>query len=59
MTVTSDMSGLETEITVVGDPLHWPCNTPLSAKIGTNFADKSGRSVDIVRSQTEATELVN
>jgi hypothetical protein len=22
------------------DPPHWPCDTPLSAKFGTNFADK-------------------
>jgi hypothetical protein len=28
-----------TKITVVGDPPHWPCDTPLSAKVGTNFAD--------------------
>jgi hypothetical protein len=25
--------------TAVGDPPHWPCDTPLSAKVGTNFAD--------------------
>jgi hypothetical protein len=30
----------KTEITAVGDPPHWPCDTPLSAKVGTNFADK-------------------
>jgi hypothetical protein len=29
-----------TDITAVGDPPHWPCDTPLSAKGGTNFADK-------------------
>jgi hypothetical protein len=33
-------SGLETEITTVGDPLRWLCETPLSAKVGTNFAGK-------------------
>jgi hypothetical protein len=33
-------SGLETEITAVGDPLRWPRDTPLSTKIGTNFADR-------------------
>jgi hypothetical protein len=22
------------------DPPHWPCDTPLSAKVGTNFAEK-------------------
>jgi hypothetical protein len=30
----------KTEITAVRDPPHWPCNTPLSAKVGSNFADK-------------------
>jgi hypothetical protein len=29
---------------------------PLSANVATNFADKRGRSVGIVRSRTEATE---
>jgi hypothetical protein len=29
---------------------------PLSAKVGTNFAESGGRSVDIVRSRTQATE---
>jgi hypothetical protein len=24
----------------VGDPPHWPCDTPLSAKVGSKFADK-------------------
>jgi hypothetical protein len=28
------------EITAVGDPRHWLCNTLLSAKVGTIFADK-------------------
>jgi hypothetical protein len=23
-----------------GDPPHWPCDTPLFAKVGTNFVDK-------------------
>jgi hypothetical protein len=31
---------LKTEFTAVGDPLHWPCDAPPSAKVGTNFADK-------------------
>jgi hypothetical protein len=30
----------KTEITALGDPPHWPCYTPLSAKIGSNFANK-------------------
>jgi hypothetical protein len=36
----SGSSSLETEITAVRDPPHWLCNTPLSTKVGTNFADK-------------------
>jgi hypothetical protein len=32
--------GLETEIAAVGDPPHWPYDTPLFSKAGTNFADK-------------------
>jgi hypothetical protein len=28
------------EITAVGDPPHRPFDTPLSAKVGTNFANK-------------------
>jgi hypothetical protein len=31
---------IETEITAVGDSPHCPCDTPLSAKVGTNFVDK-------------------
>jgi hypothetical protein len=46
-------SGLKTEITAVGDPPHWPCDTPQPAKVG------GGRSVGIVRSRTKATELVS
>jgi hypothetical protein len=30
--------GLKTEITAIGDPPHSPCDTPLSAKVGINFA---------------------
>jgi hypothetical protein len=30
----------KTEIMVVGDPPHWPCDTPLSVKVDTNFEDK-------------------
>jgi hypothetical protein len=32
--------GLETEITAVGDPPRRVRDTPLSAKVGTNFTDK-------------------
>jgi hypothetical protein len=35
-------SGLESEITVVGDPSRWLCDTSLSSKVGINFADKRG-----------------
>jgi hypothetical protein len=50
-------SGLETEITSVGDPPRWLRDTPLSAKVGTSFAD-SCRLVGIVRLRTQATELI-
>jgi len=30
----------KTEINGFGDPLRWPRDTPLSAKVGTNFADR-------------------
>jgi hypothetical protein len=33
-------SGLETEITAVGDPPLWLCDTPLSANVCSNFAGK-------------------
>jgi hypothetical protein len=36
----SSGSGLETENTAVGDPLHRLRDTPPSAKVGTNFAVK-------------------
>jgi hypothetical protein len=35
-----------------------PLITRLSAKVGTNFSDNSGRSVGVVRSRTQATEFV-
>jgi hypothetical protein len=38
----------ETEITAVGDPLRCLRDTPLSAKVGANFADKR-QSLGIVR----------
>jgi hypothetical protein len=34
------LNGLETEITAVGDPPRWLRDTPLSGKVGINFADK-------------------
>ena len=45
------------EINGRGDPLRWPRDTLLSAKVGTNFADGGGRSVGIVRSRTKTTEF--
>jgi hypothetical protein len=39
-----------------GDPLRWPRDNPLSAKVGTTPTG-GGRSVGIVRSQTKATEI--
>jgi len=30
----------KTEINGRGEPLRWPRDTPLSAKVGTNFADR-------------------
>jgi hypothetical protein len=38
-------SGLEIEITAVGDPPRWLRGIPVSAKVDTNFADKR-RSLD-------------
>jgi hypothetical protein len=48
-------SALESENMAVGDPSRSPRVT-LSAEVGTDFADKR-RSLDIVRSRTQATEL--
>jgi hypothetical protein len=51
-------SGLENQEYSLRDPSRLPHDISLSAKVGTNFADKpGGRSVGIVRSQTKATEL--
>jgi hypothetical protein len=36
----SSSSGLEKREISVGDPPRWSCDTPLSTKVGTNFADK-------------------
>jgi len=46
----------KTEINGRGDPLRWPRDTPLSAKVGTTPTG-GGRSVGIVRSRTKATEF--
>jgi hypothetical protein len=45
----------KTDNMAVGDPL---CDTPLSAKVGTNFADKRCHSVGIVHSWLESTEFL-
>jgi hypothetical protein len=34
------LCGLESREYGRREPLRWPCGTPLSAKVGTNFADK-------------------
>ena len=48
----------KTEINGRGDPLRWPRDTPLSAKVGTNSSPTGGgRSIGIVRSRTKATEF--
>jgi hypothetical protein len=52
----SSSSGLEIEITAVGDPPRRLCDIPLFEKVGTNFADKR-RSFGLVRSRTLATEF--
>jgi hypothetical protein len=49
-------SGKKSEITAVGDPPLWSCDTPLSAKV--SWPTSGSRSVGIVRSRTKATELV-
>ena len=36
----SSGSGLEQRLNGLGDPLRWPRDTPLSAKVGTKFADR-------------------
>jgi hypothetical protein len=53
------MTEYSLEITAVGDPPYWPCDIPLSAKVGTNFADKRRLLGGIVHSRTKAAELVS
>ena len=49
--------GLETEINGRRDPLRWPRDTPLPAKLALTAPTGGGRSVGIVRSRTKATEF--
>jgi hypothetical protein len=44
------------EIMAVGDPPGLLRDTPLSAKVGTYFADRRRSSVVVFRSRTQATE---
>jgi hypothetical protein len=50
-------AGQENRVYCRRDPSRWPRGTPLSAKVGTNFADSGGLSVGTVRSRTQATEI--
>jgi hypothetical protein len=45
-----------TEINGRGDPLHWPRDTLYPLKLALNSSTSGGRSVDIVRLRTKATE---
>jgi hypothetical protein len=47
----------KTEITTVRDQPRWLRDTPLSAKFGTNFADKRRSLGRLVRSRTQVTEF--
>jgi hypothetical protein len=38
--ISKDLNAQNIYITAAGDPPHWPCDTPLSANVGSNFADK-------------------
>jgi hypothetical protein len=50
-------SGLEIREYVRGDPLFWPRGTLYLQKLALTCPTIGGRSVDIVRSRTEATEF--
>jgi hypothetical protein len=47
----------KTEITAVGDPPHWPCDTLYPQKVALTSPTSGGLSVRIVWSRTKATEL--
>jgi hypothetical protein len=46
----------ETEINGRGDPLHWPRDTLYPQKLALTSPTSGGRSVDIVRLWSKATE---
>jgi hypothetical protein len=55
----SSVFGLENRDYCSRDSSRLPRVTLYPQKVGTDFAEGGGRSVGIVRSQTQATELVN
>jgi hypothetical protein len=55
----SSSSGLDNRKYGRRDPSRLLHDTPLPAKVGTNFAASGGRSVGIVRSWTQATEYID
>jgi hypothetical protein len=53
----SSGSSLESREYGHGDPLHWPCGTLCPQKLALTSLTSGGRSVGIVRSWTQATEV--
>jgi hypothetical protein len=52
----SSGSGLENREYGRMDPSRLQRDTSISVKVGTNFTESGGRSIDIVSSRTQATE---
>jgi hypothetical protein len=53
----SSSSGLETDITAIGDPQCWLCDTSLSEKLALTSPTSGSHSVNIVSSRAQATEF--